>query len=63
MVFLYTSRWTPSDHCCTYGFFGLGDMLTARNVLAAGVAAPRSAKLGKSWFVVWRGVGCPTFWM
>ena len=54
-----SSRWTPRDHCCTYGFFGLGDMLTARNVLAAGVAAPRSAKLGNSWFVVWRGVVWP----
>ena len=54
------SRCTPSDHCCTYGFFGCGDWLTARNVLAAGVATPGAAKLGKSASVVWSGVGCPT---
>ena len=58
-----TSRWTPSDHCCTYGFLGCGDWLTARNVLAAGVATPGAAKLGKSASVVCSGVGWPTDWV
>ena len=31
-----------------------GDMLTARKVLAAGVAAPWPAKLGNNWSVVLR---------
>jgi hypothetical protein len=43
-----------------YGFLGSGDWLTARNVLAAGVATPGAAKLGNSESDVRSGVGWPT---
>ena len=47
------------DHCWTYGLRGCGDWLTARNVLAAGVARPGVSKLGNSTSEVWSGATCP----